>query len=88
MAPLPDANVRLVLASDATLVRANMCPYLRCMLPAAPRLPRRHGEPFTLKQKVSWFDDGLTRFDTRVRNCQINQSAGEPSRSMAVLFGW
>jgi hypothetical protein len=24
--PLPDAHVRLVLASDSTLVRANMCP--------------------------------------------------------------
>ena len=32
--PLPDAHVRLVLASDAIMVRANMCRSLRCVLPA------------------------------------------------------
>ena len=84
--PLPD--VRLVLASDAILVRANMYPSLRCLLPAAPRLPRRPRRTIHLETKcsLSWFDDGLTRFDTRAE-LPINHSACEPSRSMAVLFG-
>jgi hypothetical protein len=51
--PLPDAHVRLVLASDATLVRADKCPSLRCVLPAAPRLPRKATRnPLALKQNV------------------------------------
>ncbi len=52
--PLPDAHVRLVLASDATLVRANMCRSLRCVLPGRAKVAETGRTFLALNQNLPY----------------------------------